>query len=124
SSEILSRLKEIPKDKYLILYCETGMRAQRVIKKLEKAGYTRIMNWGGYKRWKYGLVKDTEATYTKISVKQLKQMLQEKDFTLINVHIPYAGEIPQTDLFIPYNEIEQNTDKLPPTKIQPSSGLT
>jgi len=43
-------------------------------------------------------------------------MLQDKDFTLINVHIPYAGEIPQTDLFIPYNEIEQNTDKLPANK--------
>ena len=62
SSEILSRLNEIPKDKYLILYCETGMRAQRVIKKLEKEGYTRMINWGGYKRWKYGLVKDAEAS--------------------------------------------------------------
>jgi len=116
SSEILSRLKEIPKDKYLILYCETGGRAQMVIKKLEKNGYTRMMNWGGYKRWKYGLVKEAETTYTRISVKQLKKMLQDKDFTLINVHIPYAGEIPQTDLFIPYNEIEQNTDKLPANK--------
>lgn len=57
SSEILSRLNEIPKDKYLILYCETGGRAQMVIRKLEKEGYTKMMNWGGYKRWKYGLVK-------------------------------------------------------------------
>jgi hypothetical protein len=34
SFEILSRLGEIPKDMYLIMYCETGGRAQGVIKKL------------------------------------------------------------------------------------------
>ena len=75
-----------------------------------------MMNWGGYRRWKYGLVKEAEATYTKISVQQLNKMLQDKDFTLINVHIPYAGEIPQTDLFIPYNEIEENVAQLPTNK--------
>lgn len=116
SSAILSRLNEIPKDRYLIFYCETGGRAQRVINKLEEKGYSRMMNWGGYRRWKYGFTKEAEATYTKISVKQLNRMLPDKDFPLINVHIPYAGEIPQTDLFIPYNEIKENTDKLPMAK--------
>ena len=60
SSEILSRLDEIPKDKYLIMYCETGGRAQRVIKKLEKQGYTRLMNWGGMSRWPYERAKKSE----------------------------------------------------------------
>lgn len=60
--------------------------------------------------------KVEEATYTNISVQELHEMLPEKDFTLINVHIPYAGEIQKTDLFIPYNEIEQNADKLPEDK--------
>jgi rhodanese-related sulfurtransferase len=60
SSEILSRLDEIPKAQYLIVYCETGGRAQSVIKKLEKQGYTRLMNWGGMSRWSYELAKGAE----------------------------------------------------------------
>jgi len=60
SSEILSRLDEIPKDQYLIMYCETGGRAQSVIKKLKKQGYTRLMNWGGITRWPYDRAKDSE----------------------------------------------------------------
>jgi rhodanese-related sulfurtransferase len=60
SSEILSRLGEIPKDTYLIMYCETGGRAQGVIKKLGKQGYTRLMNWGGMSRWPYEQVEGPE----------------------------------------------------------------
>ena len=31
----------------------------------------------------------------------------------MNVHVPYAGELAQTDLFIPYDQIAQQTSKLP-----------
>jgi len=60
--------------------------------------------------------ESASAMYTTMTVQQLHERLSNKDFTLINVHIPYAGEIPQTDLFIPYNEIEQQKDKLPADK--------
>ena len=53
SGTIMSRLHELPKDKYLIIYCETGGRVQSVIRKLSKEGYTRYMNWGGNSRWPY-----------------------------------------------------------------------
>ena len=51
--------------------------------------------------------------YTDITVDQLAEILQNKDFVLINVHIPYDGEIEQTDLFIPFDEIADRTDELP-----------
>lgn len=51
--------------------------------------------------------------YTDISVEQLATMLESKDFALVNVHIPYEGEIPQTDLFVPFDEIAAYQDQLP-----------
>jgi rhodanese-related sulfurtransferase len=52
-------------------------------------------------------------SYTNISVEQLAGMLENKDFVLVNTHIPYEGEIPHTDLFIPFNEIADHQDQLP-----------
>lgn len=54
--------------------------------------------------------------YFDVSVAGLATMLKAKDFPMINVHIPYEGEIEPTDAFIPYNEIEQNIGKLPTDK--------
>jgi rhodanese-related sulfurtransferase len=43
-------------------------------------------------------------TYRDISPTQLAEMLKSKDFTFINTHIPYEGEIEQTDAFIAFEE--------------------
>ena len=55
-------------------------------------------------------------SYKDLSVAELKTLLENKDFTLINVHIPFEGNLPKTDLSIPYNTIGQNLDKLPSDK--------
>ncbi|NEW84945.1 MAG: rhodanese-like domain-containing protein [Mariniphaga sp.] len=53
SANIMSRLNEIPKDNYLIIYCTVGGMAKIVSKKLKKAGYKRYINWGGISRWEW-----------------------------------------------------------------------
>ncbi len=45
-----------------------------------------------------------------ISPDELDEMMQNKDFELINVHIPYEGEIDGTDSFIAFNEIKEKID--------------
>jgi len=62
------------------------------------------------------IVQVSGGSYRNIASEQLWTMLQNKDFVLINVHIPYEGELPQTDQFIPYNTIDQNIDRLPQDK--------
>ena len=53
ADNIMSRLNEIPKGKYLIIYCTVGAMAKIVSKKLKKAGYKRYIDWGGISRWEW-----------------------------------------------------------------------
>jgi phage shock protein E len=55
-------------------------------------------------------------SYRDIAPVKLKELMKKKDFTLVNVHIPYEGEIAGTDLFVPYNQMEQNIARLPADK--------
>ena len=54
--------------------------------------------------------------YREIIVPELQAMLEDKDFPLINVHIPFAGDLPGTDASIPFNEIADHLDRLPEDK--------
>src|SRR3989304_1083356 len=48
-------------------------------------------------------------TYTNIGAVELNNMLAEKDFVFVNVHIPFEGNIAATDLSIPYDQITEPT---------------
>jgi rhodanese-related sulfurtransferase len=51
--------------------------------------------------------------YSNVTPQELNTMLKDKDFVLINVHIPFAGNIAGTDQSIAYDVIEQNLSQLP-----------
>jgi rhodanese-related sulfurtransferase len=64
-------------------------------------------------------VQVTGGAYTNITVAELQAMLRQKAFPLINTHVPFQGDLPETDLSIPYNEIDKQLDKLPTDKNAP-----
>jgi phage shock protein E len=52
-------------------------------------------------------------SYQNVTADELNRMLKNKDFVLINVHIPFAGNIAGTDLSLPFDQIEDNLSQLP-----------
>ena len=57
-------------------------------------------------------------SYQNITSAELNAMLKNKDFVLVNVHIPFAGNLANTDLSIPYDQITvpENLSQLPDDK--------
>ena len=57
-------------------------------------------------------------SYQNITSDELNTMLKNKDFVFVNVHIPFAGNIANTDLSIPYDQISipENLSQLPDDK--------
>lgn len=61
-------------------------------------------------------VTTDNGSYRVVTVQELQTMLEKKDFTMVNVHIPFQGNISQTDLHLAYDVIEQNLNQLPQEK--------
>lgn len=55
-------------------------------------------------------------SYIKIEPQELQTLLADKKFWLINVHVPYEGEIEKTDALVPYNKVNEIVEKLPSDK--------
>ena len=56
------------------------------------------------------------ANYKTITVTELKTRLANKNFFLLDVHIPEQAHIAGTDAFIDFRKIRQNERKLPSDK--------
>ena len=54
--------------------------------------------------------------WTNVTADRLADMLNDKQFTLVDVKTPYIGEIAGTDLYIPYDQLRARAGELPTDK--------
>lgn len=125
----LSGVKEVKvsfeKTQAVVVFDSTKVSIADMAASLKKAGYGVAGNpvpaaWHPSpkktEKMAVRMGKKKAAAFYKLSAVQLKKQMKKKDFLLVNVHIPYAGELPGTDFFVPYNQIKQNIDKFPKDK--------
>jgi rhodanese-related sulfurtransferase len=62
------------------------------------------------------VVQSSSKSFEVLQPKELQSMLEDKDFFLLDVHIPEQEHIPGTDAFIDYRELAENQDQLPEDK--------
>ena len=53
------------------------------------------------------------AGWDRVTPQALEERMASEDVHLVNVHIPYEGEIPGTDAFISYTEVVDRLGELP-----------
>jgi rhodanese-related sulfurtransferase len=59
---------------------------------------------------------DSTAAYTDITPQQMVELTRERDYLIVNVHVPFEGEIHGTDLHIPFEEVDRHLASLDPAK--------
>lgn len=61
-------------------------------------------------------VRSAAGVYRDLSAAELKALLERKDFVLVDTHVPNEGRLAETDLRIPYDQIERQLGLLPAAK--------
>lgn len=51
-----------------------------------------------------------EGAATSVSPEAFEPLLDAAETTVVNVHVPYDGELPSTDLFVPYDQIVETAE--------------
>jgi phage shock protein E len=50
--QLPSRVSELPTDKTVVVYCNTGSRSREAVRVLNGAGYTELLDLGGIQQWR------------------------------------------------------------------------
>jgi phage shock protein E len=50
-AELGGKMGQIPKDRAVVVYCQSGMRSARAAGALKEAGYTEVYDLGAMSRW-------------------------------------------------------------------------
>ena len=61
-------------------------------------------------------IETTNGSYTNLTPAELKPMLDNKDFFLVDTHVPPEGRLPKTDARIPFDQVEQRIGEFPADK--------
>lgn len=54
--EIGQDLPTTDRDAFIVVYCRTGVRSNRAARTLRRAGFERVLDWGGIIDWPYEVV--------------------------------------------------------------------
>lgn len=57
--------------------------------------------------------------YADIQVEDLADLYAAKPFALVNVHVPYEGEMPGTDAHVPFDQVGSHLSSFPEDKSAP-----
>ena len=115
--ETESRLNEIEdyKDKPIIVYCNSGKKSNDAAEILVNNGFQDVTNAQGVKEFEYDLVQ-----YDDVRGEAFESFIEEnKDIVLVDVRpakqVEEEGMIAGA-ISIPFDEVENNLDKLPKDK--------
>ena len=62
------------------------------------------------------VVRTEGGSYLDLTPEAFQARLETANVLLVNTHIPYEGELPGTELFLPFDELETYVDILPRDK--------
>jgi rhodanese-related sulfurtransferase len=51
--------------------------------------------------------------YTALTVPEYRAMSESTDFLVVNVHVPFEGDLPGTEASIPFDHVTAHLDRLP-----------
>lgn len=108
----------LDKENAVVVFDSSKVTIAQMTEVVKSAGYgiSGASDITQYKQGKPEKSGKQTTSYQALTIEEVAQLTDDPDVMLINVHIPYAGEIPGTDAFVPFDQIKEYSYKLPREK--------